>query len=259
MAMNPAHLHRYRSLADGADKFVKRTILENELFFAAPSSFNDPFDCYPAFDFDATVTEMVNYYIRPLRRLAPQASEIELIHEALAKVHDPVRSPLAGEMQASIQTLHAEHITKTIGVLCLSKQHDEILMWSHYANFHRGICLQFDASHAYFENAHEVRYHAKRPRVNPFRDTTIQMMDAALLAKAEQWRYEEEWRLIHYQNGPGVRKFPPEALTGILLGARITQEDERKVKDWVSDRHYPTQLFRAVQSDTAYSLRIEPA
>ena len=200
---------------------------------------------------------MVNYYKRILRRRFPQASEDVLTREALVNIYGPERSPLREEMQAEVQVLHGKHITETIGVLCLSTQCDEILMWSHYANFHQGICLRFDANHHYFANTHEVQYHTTRPRINPFRDTTIQMMDAALLAKAEQWQYEQEWRLIHYQLGPGIRKFPAEALTGIVLGARITTADEAKVRGWVEDRCFPTQLLRAVQSLTGYSLTIE--
>ena len=259
MTTEPHFLYRYRSLANGTDEFVKRTLLENELFFAAPASFNDPFDCCPAFDFTATVTEMVNYYKGVLRKHDPQISEEQLIREALAKVHDPERSPLRTEMQAEVQALHGEHITETIGVLCFSTQCDEILMWSHYANFHQGICLRFDANHPYFTNTHEVQYHTRRPRINPFRDTTIQMMEAALLAKAGQWKYEQEWRLIHYKLGPGVRKFPEKALNGVVLGARISTTDEENVRRWVRGRRFPTQLLRAVQSLTNYSLTIVAA
>lgn len=259
MTKETGFLFRYRSLEDGADQFVKRTLLDDELYFSAPTSFNDPFDCCPAFDFSATVTEMVNYYERILRRKNPQAPEYEITREALAIVYDPDQNPLREDRQAEVQVRHGKHITETIGVLCLSQTCKEILMWSHYANYHKGICLRFDADHPYFANTHEVQYHTARPRINPFKDTTNQMMEIALLAKAEQWKYEQEWRVICYQGGAGVKQFPPEALTGIVLGAKITAPDEQNIRNWIKNRCHPTQLLRAVQSLTGYSLMLEAA
>ena len=45
------------------------------------------------------------------------------------------------------------------GVLCLSECHDDILMWSHYGDSHRGICLEFKATNtALFGEAQRVKY-----------------------------------------------------------------------------------------------------
>ena len=38
-------LYKYRSLADGSKEYTLDIFRKCELFFAAPSSFNDPFDC----------------------------------------------------------------------------------------------------------------------------------------------------------------------------------------------------------------------
>ena len=36
------------------------------------------------------------------------------------------------------------------GVCCLSEKHDDVLMWSHYSNGHKGFCLKFETSYEPF-------------------------------------------------------------------------------------------------------------
>jgi hypothetical protein len=51
-----SHFYCDRSFAgDTAANFILSTPIDKQLYFAHPSSFNDPFDSYPSFDFDATI------------------------------------------------------------------------------------------------------------------------------------------------------------------------------------------------------------
>jgi len=243
-------------LAGGAAEFVERTICHGELYFPRPSSFNDPFDCRPSFLFEATDDEMVSYYERVLRKRFPHLNDEQRRQEARAKIADPERSPRNPETVKSVTELHTEQITERIGVLCLSTERSDILMWSHYADSHRGICLEFDGHFEFFAAAQEVKYPPARPRINPFRQGQEEMMEAALLTKADHWGYEREWRLVQYAKGPGVYRFPDEALTGVILGAQISPENERKVCGWLEARRHPVKLYRSFPCDTTFSLTI---
>lgn len=253
----PSHFYRYRSLAgDDAAKYVRLTLLDNQLYFANPSSFNDPFDCYPSFDFDATETEIINFFAKVLRRNFPQASEKRVLYEAIAKLYDFNTGPKSPDYTKQVQDAHNHNVAEKIGVVCLSESPDDILMWSHYADFHRGICLQFDSRLNFFANAHQINYKSDRPKVNPFRDETEKIMDSVLLTKSNHWKYEKEWRLIHYVGGAGAYKFPTEALTGIVLGSRISESNEQKILEWLACREKPIKVMRSSTSQTAYSLNI---
>src|ERR1700733_11221649 len=54
----PTRFYRYRSLQPIAIDRVAKTVCKNELYFAKPSSFNDPFDCVPNFSFEASEEEI---------------------------------------------------------------------------------------------------------------------------------------------------------------------------------------------------------
>ncbi len=252
----PSHFYRYRNLANGAAEHVERTICHNELFFPKPSLFNDPFDCRPSFQFEASDEEMIAYYARILGKRFPHLTGEQRLQEARVTMADPERSPRNPETVKQVQDLHNEQITEKIGVLCLSAVKNDILMWSHYADSHRGICLEFDGHFEFFAHAQEVKYPPVRPRINPFRQNQEEMMEAALLTKADHWQYEQEWRIVHYTRGPGVYRFPEEALTGVILGAQISPEDEKKVRGWIDGRHHQVKIYRSSPCDTTFSLSI---
>lgn len=253
----PTHFYRYRSLSAGATDHVERTICHNELYFPKPSSFNDPFDCHPTFLFEASNEEITTYYDGLVKKYMPHLNREQRRQEVRSQLRDWERSPRNPETLKRFQEQHTEKITEQIGILCLSIKNSDILMWSHYANSHRGICLEFDGYFEFFANAMEVKYPLERPQINPFRQNRHEMMEAALLTKAKHWEYEQEWRLVQYKKGPGVYRFPPEALTGVILGAQISPLDKEKVIGWIKGRTHPVKLYSSSPCDTTFSLKIE--
>jgi DUF2971 family protein len=100
---------------------------------------------------------------------------------------------------------------QNLGVLCFSKNWCNPLLWSHYADKHKGICLGFDIP----EGAGETPiYVDRRERLNPeilfeaIRTGRSQMAEQQiprkLLLKFEDWRYEDEVRLFARLDGKPV-------------------------------------------------------
>jgi hypothetical protein len=159
---------------------------------------------------------------------------------------------------------------KDIGLYCLSEIRDDILMWSHYANGHRGLCLEFDTSiklkdiystgqakNVIFGQAQKVNYSFEYPSVN-IMNFGSEEYSKALLTKSNHWEYEKEWRIISPKDkgGPGLYYFQPELLTGVILGALISPEHKKLILDWTSN--YPSKIlvYEARISNTKYELEI---
>lgn len=252
----PDYLYRYRSLAGDGAKYVKETICDSTLYFSSSSSFNDPFDCRPSFVYEATDDELFAYYSRILGGFYPSWSVGEREVEARKLIEDPSRTPKNPDNFKNFEAMHEKNTTENLGVLCLASGGANILMWSHYADSHKGVCLEFDFADPFFSNAQQVRYARSRPRPNPFRDNNFKLLDDVVLTKADLWAYEEEWRLLQYRNGPGVYPFSPRALTGVVLGALISTADEEKVRSWIAAREFPTKIYRASICRTTFSVLI---
>jgi hypothetical protein len=82
---------------------------------------------------------------------------------------------------------------------------------------------------------------------------------ALVYTKAKEWAYEEEWRIhTHAASGPGVEQFPPQILTGVILGARISDADREAVISWTRQRETPCEILQATLAKHEYRIEISP-
>jgi len=253
----PAKFFKYRSMDAASLPWVEKTVLHNEVYFAPALSFNDPFDLRPALVLDGTPQEHRQRYIASSIKFEPQLSASE--REAAADQAMTSMTPEhIDETAALIQALHSEQLTTRHGVFCVSEKRDDILMWSHYADHHRGICLEFDGHGRFMAHAQPVRYSEERVPINAYRDDSDTMLEKAMFTKSNHWAYESEWRLLSYQRGPGVVQFRPENLTGIVIGAMASAATVEKVLDWNKTRPEPIQVYRASINKKKFDLDIRP-
>jgi len=84
-----------------------------------------------------------------------------------------------------------------MGVCSFAGSPTSIVMWSHYAKHHTGLCFRFDIARdrMLFIKAVRVGYSNDYPTVNCLRATAPQM-EPALLRKHAGWCYESERRIV---------------------------------------------------------------
>jgi hypothetical protein len=249
--------YRYRSLSGDSLAHLRRTLCDGEIFFSSPSAFNDPFDCNPNFLFDVNKAKTKKYYEDALCRRSPHLNRQGRRVEAKRVTNDPMENFTNPENLHRFREMYDESITKKIGILCLSETPNDILMWSHYADSHRGVCLQFDTMHTFFQNTHKVIYQEDRPRINPSNQTHLQMTEYALLTKSAHWKYEKERRIIRYQPGAGICQIPAIAVTGLIFGAQTPKDEKELIRSWVVDRATPFELYESHLSNQRFSIEIK--
>lgn len=91
-----------------------------------------------------------------------------------------------------------DQAAKTAGVVCFSKSWKNPLMWGHYGNKHRGICLGFDVKD---EHITEVDYIPEllQPDLDMkkrFGGLDEEFVENIFRLKYEGWKYEEEVRVL---------------------------------------------------------------
>lgn len=94
-----------------------------------------------------------------------------------------------------------DDIAARIGMLCCSKNWNTTLLWSHYADRHRGIALEFEVAE---DLANHVEYREKRVPMTAasldadfFGDKRSGVEHAMLKVKGSDWAYEDEVRIFH--------------------------------------------------------------
>jgi hypothetical protein len=142
---------------------------------------------------------------------------------------------------------------------CLTPFPNSTLMWSHYADNHRGICLEFSKDNPLIEKARPVRYREAYPEWTPLA-ITHGPVDLAL-TKSTDWAYEREFRLIgSLIAGVPTRlegnyvHLPDNALTGVILGCENRNEDE--IREMLNAHRPSVALRRAIRAPNDYKLII---
>jgi len=268
-------LYRYRSITS---KNLARTFTHCELYFTSPTDFNDPFDCRPPFSTDYTQDDLRSHFRKAipstLSRLSPatlrKLSDAQL--EAIIEEEDTsilLNDSFESRIAKPFINACLEENSK-LGVLCLSKVHNDILMWSNYGGGHRGIVLQFDKSR--LESDPTYRYCKKvdyKNNIITLHDMNInverpdELARLLLFKKTDRLQYEREWRIIvdpGLNDIPGSRifKFPKLALTGVIFGWKMSAQDKYAVNMWLKDGNHEARIYQATSETSSYSLRIDP-
>jgi hypothetical protein len=223
------------------------------VWFSPPAGLNDPFECRPWLTFEGTESEIVASLTRTLKRRHPEFTDADTQTQALAMFHGLSDTP---DWEKTRRGMIAK-FSESIGLYCLSRANDSILMWSHYAQDHRGYCLQFEATDftPVFGRAQEVRYVGDLPVVNVF-DPPRDQVDQIFLTKFAGWSYEEEWRLIDHGRGPGLCEYPPELLKSVIFGLRMPSADRAKIGTWLKQRPTPVKMFETIQHERQFAIEV---
>jgi Protein of unknown function (DUF2971) len=153
-----------------------------------------------------------------------------------------------------------------------ARKADNTLMWSHYAESHTGVCLEFDCRIRHFGAAIRVHYYKNYP-AHDLSDNDLATALLPWLAKSDAWSYEDEFRIISQNTGAnppppsgvlvtrnGLPKIPPRALRSVIMGCSIRPDAEAHIRRLVAGRvSPPVVLKRAVRKHDRYELTIEDA
>lgn len=122
----PASLYKYY----GDAQRNLHNIKANKMWYSAPCNFNDVFDCEIAVDEVAIINCAL--------QMAPDKKKIRVGSLMWKQIGQNMRR----EIKSFCSTF--EDMRCTTGISCLSESDDSLLMWAHYANNHRGMCVEYD-------------------------------------------------------------------------------------------------------------------
>jgi hypothetical protein len=176
----PLVLYKYTSIGP----WLESLIAGDSIRFSMRTSFNDPFDCRPSFRVGKGVE--VRRYINQGLKSRGMSPANRLMAISRASRLDP----------DLFSTEATDHHLDNVGILCLAPMWDSALMWSHYSDHHKGICIGFHRGIDIFYTALKVIYQDELPVVTTPIDKGRELYDKVFLTKAKCWEYEQEWRII---------------------------------------------------------------
>lgn len=259
----PRYLYKYRSLATKDDVRHTAEIFEDHtLYLAAAEQYNDPFECRFKLLFQAPDNVKIQKFAAVIRGKVPGISQEEAEEQARKLIHGPPRPP-TGHMEETVTSNMVDLVRKEMGILSLTENRDSILMWSHYANSHEGVCIQFDTgvgeeSTSVLRGAMPVQASDRTPELDYFRSSAVDIFYVIAATKSDVWGYEREWRVVKADAARTKVSFPSEALSGVILGKEISQENKDLVLGWVAKQNHDVTVEQAALHPDTYSLTFSP-
>lgn len=207
-------------------------LIDNRIWLANATTFNDPFDCVMNFNFETDTS------ISPQDRLLDS-----FIQEKLSSC---MTSKCRSEWKKQ-----AENFQKRIGsayVSCFSEpeQLTSLLMWAYYANGHRGYCVEYEMSairKGFMGDIFPINYsstYVTQQLIDEkdYSQSEIwQFMFDYAFTKSSEWEHEKEWRIGHpspnNKNGYLIPFAPPK---NIYFGCKSSKEDILTIKTTLKDK-----------------------
>jgi outer membrane lipoprotein-sorting protein len=241
---NIKYVYKYRSLIkDGnINENTLRMVCDGEVFFSNVDNFNDPFECSVDISCEAKKDEVIKHLQKNINTDEKNAYLLKIW------LND----------KEEFKRIYGKHMLisarKQFLIFCLAKYYDNILMWSHYADEHKGICIGYqttdfdgyktikcdirylnEKTHPYpYLPLTKVKYATKKPKdFNVIKENPDELF-AFIYTKAKLWKYENEYRII--LNKDGLNKNPicinQSEIKEIIFGLRT----ESKTQDFIINK-----------------------
>jgi len=245
----PEKLYRYRSF----DNYYKKNIFEGQVYLAHPDTYNDPYDSAVKLDYYECMKCAVKVQIG--RDISSRTS-----YEKLVRDNVVVRNEIAKHYDSTVLGFK-----RYVKIACFAENNDNMLMWSHYAKYHSGYCIEYDTrKNDFFDMLLlPVIYSKERYDATPcFVTKSPNIAINPVLYKSDEWSYEREWRIFGttdiFKNEIDCLELP-EAISAIYIGAATDNKDKEKIddiKNWGDKNNVKINKMRL--NHNKYKLEYEP-
>lgn len=293
---NRTHFYKYATAAT-----AENILSSCSMRWSSPVLFNDIFDHQMEFDFEFTEEEFINAMVNKVEEIVYSNPAIKLdtsqpigkVLTDLQKIHKKMeKSYVMGVMQEGvievtknlmdfkkgINSLLAEYLEST-RVLCVTEDNDNLCMWSHYADNHRGVVIKLRCIDE-FDNAllvaRKVAYSENVPimaslsdLVNHFTclnriDLTGNLRISLAYTKSNHWSYENEWRVSNPDPtlSSGDKLYDdfgeyPLVFGAIYLGCKISVHDRDKILSLLKNNLNHVEAYQAKKKKAKFGLSFE--
>jgi len=250
--LNIPPLYKYRKI----DKYALANLENNTAWFSKATDFNDPYDSVLTIGSEETFDE--NNKEALITNLAKNfevsTSEIEsllgshTLKQTLVillgnSVSDDTPKEQIEEVANKIvnsKSIEFNKLAKNVANLyqdkifasCFSEDPTSMLMWSHYADNHKGFVIEYDFKTLDIEKhqdvlwgLHPVNYVEDMINLKDYTKVRehMNLLTLASISKSIEWSYENEWRMIVLKDTEKGFNLSISKPSSIILGARVDQ------------------------------------
>lgn len=212
------------------NEFLYKSIVNQQLNISSPSEFNDPFDC-PIMvllnKFGDEINQLILRAYNDCLKIACFSKNQRLLPEI---IEDKYVMDEEGHFvyKNKIDNSKAEFLNE--------------LMWAHYADFHKGICIKYhfnsrmtnmieDNENKIISYFRDVKY--SDDDMSKYSNLNTISSDDSFFLKGKSWEYENELRYLYFDiEGKGKHKQIdiPNCIEAVYFGVKCSQSDKDSLR-----------------------------
>ena len=227
----PKVLYKYRNWSD----VLHKTILSQQIVFMAnPSTFEDPLDCKLVKRFDLLTDEQLFqvYLTHSEKNNSSFTAEGHYQYAVDSFKQSPMHN---NEHIKQLQFNHLVEFFKRFGVLSLTANPFNNMMWTKYSDKNKGFCVGFNSDEMFqhLGGGGRVLYYDELPIILPTDDFSIEHRKQ-VFSKEKKWEFEEEYRthkFYPYEASTIDRSIilPKRCFKEVIFGNSISETDRDEI------------------------------
>lgn len=280
---------------------AKIILINHKLRWSSPLLFNDPFDVQRDFNLGFEIEDIIKPVVQETIKLiykritsGIQSTSIvekfvKLLKESNSEERDKILSLKIPKFIFNVMRIRNEETKKQwakfipeFRILCLSEIYDNLLMWSHYSDSHKGAVLELQTINKFDSPwliAQPIVYQdsptmlaTKQEWIKHLTSQKLinvhqwKFYDPCVLTKKTDWQYEKEWRVVSFARSGETGlytdyPFNPEELRAIYLGCDMLSKDIEDITSLIKYDLSHVHIFRGKKIESKRELffeRIKP-
>lgn len=181
---------------------------------------------------------------------------VQLKYDRFGKTREEIVKYIRSQEERSPWAELGISLYREKGIVSLTETKDNLLMWSHYAQEHTGMVVEFDITHDFFtskfvtENNNSVgkigRVLYRKERLNKLSDHLME----PYFHKSDEWSYEKEHRLLLCLYKADVYLLPKRCEEQVINDNLVTKEKLREFNDSLYEVEKP--IFSSITQESDY-------
>jgi DUF2971 family protein len=252
-------------------KYGLRFLANLKLKLTNPADVDDPFEMRPRVGSSEVTEEMVKRLLNDEARIKVfvRALGWPNLDEGMASCREnpqDFRRRLNKNMRENLQAYcdqAPEAVAKGFRMLCFSKLCDNILMWSHYGDSHRGVLVGLERDG--LENALEARaleVNCREDRttydVEQFLFPKPEYAEQLLTRKSPSWSYQKEVRFIVKYQDQSFFECPPALIQSVYLGCKFPTKRVPCIRKLMKRKNIQAELLQGIPDKDHFRIDFRP-
>lgn len=238
------------------NQYSLQILIDEQLWLGSPDLLNDPFEG----DFiinnykDLRTKEIIDLVIKIGGYNDTEYPKMFYQYSFDSMVKDDI------EFLNTLYDFTSKSIKNTFGSTSFSQKCESLLMWSHYADSHKGFVLVFDREKLQLKITDDITKlidvkYGSLPTINLIckeNNISIHEDKDLLISKLKDWVYEQEVRIIKkstfrndYQR---LLNYDFDCISGIIYGQRMLVQNALTIRKIINEKEKDILFYRAKKS-----------